>query len=129
MNVRICKCLTFSESPYGYEWADPVFERVGRLAENSHPDANIYVFLTGRGREPYKDHPLGQVGHIGGFCEGNYTRQVCFTRYANGQNKSVVYFTAEVTKYYKVITLGLSFNLMIDAFLLYVIYVLIGCSA
>ena len=90
----------FSDGPRGCAFS-PRFPRLGRLAANSHPEANIYVFITGRGNGGL----LGEAAEIGLFCERSSTNKVCMNRYGiNGTerpHKNVVYYTAEVPKYHR----------------------------
>ena len=63
----------------------------GRLAKGSEFDANLYVFLTGKGPGPF----LGLAG-MGTVCNSGRGRRTSVCKYASGSQKGGDAYTAEV---------------------------------
>ena len=65
----------------------------GRIAKSSPYDANLYVFLTGKGPGPF----LGLAG-MGTVCNSGRGRRTSVCKYASGSQKGGDAYTAEVLK-------------------------------
>ena len=66
---------------------------LGRLAKRSRDEADLYVFMTGRG----DGNPLG-IAYVGTVCNRDRTRRVSINRYGiAGSQKNKVLYTAEVS--------------------------------
>ena len=65
----------------------------GRLAKGSEFDANLYVFLTGKGPGPF----LGLAG-MGTVCNSGRGRRTSVCKYASGSQKGGDAYTAEILK-------------------------------
>ena len=65
---------------------------LGKLAKNSRDEADLYVFVTGRGN----GNPLG-IAYVGTVCDNSRTHRVSINRYGiAGSQKNKVLYTAEV---------------------------------